>query len=110
MVILLRKSNLIETNSWFENCDYLMKWCKDNHYPSEGENFLGSKLGSNEKPKLGWSYYTYLKKKFKNTPWIDNVDDKENDIYCLYEDLVKPFLKKNHVIFLDYIILKKNLY
>ena len=84
-----------------------MKWCKDNHYPSEGENFLGSKLGSNEKPKLGWSYYTYLKKKFKNTPWIDNVDDKENDIYCLYEDLVKPFLKKNHVIFLDYIILKK---
>jgi hypothetical protein len=87
------KSNLIETNSWFDNCDYLMKWCKDNNYPSEGYNFLGYKIESNENPKFGWSYYTYLKKKFKNTPWIDTVDDKKNDIYCLYDNLIKPLLK-----------------
>jgi len=86
------KSKLIETNSWFENCEYLVKWCLDHNYPGENKNMYGNKI-DNIKPKYGWSYYTYLKLKFPHMPWI-NCPSYNNDIYQLYNDLLLPFIKK----------------
>ena len=91
------KSKLIETNSWFENCEYLIKWCKDHKYPEKGKDMHGNQLGSKNKPLHGWSYYTYLKLKFRDMRWLNNCPESSKDIYQLYNDLLLPFIIRKNI-------------
>jgi hypothetical protein len=100
------KSKLIETNSWFENCDYLVDWCKKNNYPEKGKNMYGLEISSKIKPSLGWSFYTYPKLKFPNKPWISEYKETNKDIFQLYNDLLLPFIqqKKKFTKIIHYLI------
>ena len=98
------KSELLQTNTYYENCEAIKIWQKLNNLNIYGEN-IDTIYNSEHGPlpdkslKSEWSIFQYILKKFPTKPWEENINEDKDIIFDLYLDFMKkefnvPILQK----------------